>query len=131
MHFLIHYFLYKKSKLTFPYYTIGYYDFPETYLRSRKLEILRRKFYKANLMKQLKKLGITKKELVDYYFELKNCKDIVRKIYEIQAKVPRSRYGGYPNPEIFYILMRKIKPKIVVETGVSFGVTSSFILQAM
>jgi predicted O-methyltransferase YrrM len=35
------------------------------------------------------------------------------------------------NPEIFYILMRKIKPKIVVETGVSFGVTSSFILQAM
>jgi predicted O-methyltransferase YrrM len=27
--------------------------------------------------------------------------------------------------------MRKIKPKIVVETGVSFGVTSSFILQAM
>jgi predicted O-methyltransferase YrrM len=27
--------------------------------------------------------------------------------------------------------MRKIKPKIVVETGVSFGITSSFILQAM
>jgi len=27
--------------------------------------------------------------------------------------------------------MRKIKPKVVVETGVSFGVTSSFILQAM
>jgi hypothetical protein len=61
MHFLIHYFLYNKSKLTFPYYTIGYYDFPETYLRSRKLELLRRKFYKVYLTKQLKKLGITKK----------------------------------------------------------------------
>jgi len=44
---LIHY-LYNKSKLTFPYITIGYYDFPETYLRSRRLELLRRKFYKAN-----------------------------------------------------------------------------------
>jgi hypothetical protein len=82
MHFLIHY-LYNKSKLTFPYITIGYYDFPETYLRSRRLELLRRKFYKANLMKQLKKLGITKKEIVDYYFGLRNCKDIIRKIYEI------------------------------------------------
>ena len=127
---LIHY-LYNKSKLTFPYHTIGYYDFPETYLTSRRLELLRRKFYKASLMKQLKKLGISKKELVDYYSGLRNCKDIIRKIYEIQAKVPRSRYGGYPNPEIFYILMRKVKPNIVVETGVSFGVTSSFILQAM
>jgi predicted O-methyltransferase YrrM len=56
---------------------------------------------------------------------------MIRKIYEIQTKVPRSRYDGYPNPKIFYILMRKIKPKIVVETGVSFGITSSFILQAM
>jgi len=130
MYFII-YIFYKKSKLTFPYHTLGYYDFPETYLRSRKLELLRRKFYKANLMKQLNKLGITKKELMDYYYGLRNCKDIIRKIYEIQAKVPRSRYGGYPNPEIFYILMRKVKPKIVVETGVSFGITSSFILQAM
>jgi hypothetical protein len=59
-------------------------------------------------MKQFKKLGISKKELVEYYSELRNCKDIIRKIYEIQAKVPRSRYGGYPNPEIFYILMRKV-----------------------
>jgi len=130
MYFII-YIFYKKSKLTFPYHTLGYYDIPETYLRSRKLELLRRKFYKANLMKQLNKLGITKKELMDYYYGLRNCKDIIRKIYEIQAKVPRSRYGGYPNPEIFYILMRKVKPKIVVETGVSFGITSSFILQAM
>jgi hypothetical protein len=130
MYFIIYNF-YKKSKLTFPYYTIGYYDFPETYLGSRKLELLRRKFYKVYLTKQFKKLGITKKELMDYYSGLRNCKDIIRKIYEIQAKVPRSRYGGYPNPEIFYILMRKVKPKIVVETGVSFGVTSSFILQAM
>jgi len=125
MYFIIYNF-YKKSKLTFPYHTLGYYDFPETYLRSRKLELLRRKFYKVYLIKQLKKLGISKKEFMDYYFELRNCKDIIRKIYEIQAKVPRSRYGGYPNPEIFYILMRKIKPKIVVENGVSFGVTSSF-----
>ena len=62
-------------------------------------------------MKQLKKLGITKKELMDYYSELRNCKDIIRKIYEIQAKVPRSRYGGYPNPEIFYILNEKGKTK--------------------
>jgi len=30
---LIHY-LYNKYKLTFPYHTIGYYDLPETYLRS-------------------------------------------------------------------------------------------------
>jgi predicted O-methyltransferase YrrM len=62
---------------------------------------------------------------------LKNCKDIIRRIYEIQKRVPRPRYGGFPNPEIFYILVRKIRPKIVVETGVSFGITSSFILQAM
>jgi hypothetical protein len=46
-------------------------------------------------MKQLKKLGISKKELMDYYSGLRNCKDIIRKIYESQAKVPRSRYGGY------------------------------------
>jgi hypothetical protein len=45
-------------------------------------------------MKQLKKLGISKKELMDYYAELRNCKDIIRKIYEIQTKVLRSRYGG-------------------------------------
>ena len=59
MYFIIYNF-YKKSKLPFPYYTLGYYDYPETYLRSRKLELLRRKFYKANLMKHLKKLGISK-----------------------------------------------------------------------
>jgi hypothetical protein len=106
MHFIIYNF-YKKSKLTFPYHTIGYYDFPETYLRARKLELLRRKFYKVYLTKQFKKLGISKKELMDYYSELKNCKDIIRKIYEIQSKVPRSRYGGYPNPEIILYLDKK------------------------
>jgi hypothetical protein len=130
MYFIIYNF-YKKSKLTFPYYTIGYYDFPETYLGSRKLELLRRKFYKVYLTKQFKKLGITKKELMDYYSGLRNCKDIIKKIHEIQTNVPRPRYGGYPNPEIFYILMRKVKPNIVIKTGVGFGVTSSFILQAM
>jgi hypothetical protein len=85
MYFIIYNF-YKKSKLTFPYYTIGYYDFPETYLGSRKLELLRRKFYKVYLTKQFKKLGITKKELMDYYSGLRNCKDIKEKYMKSKQK---------------------------------------------
>ena len=81
------------------YFNLNFYKYrllwlPETYLRSGRLDLLRRKFYKSYLMKQFKKLGISKKELVDYYYELRNCKDIIRKIYEIQTKVLRSRYGG-------------------------------------
>jgi hypothetical protein len=131
---LFEYFYYflKKTAIVEPYYTISYYDFPETYLKSRKLELLRRKFFWRYLIMHFNKLGINKKEFVYFYCEcLKNCKDMIRRIYEIQKRVPRPRYGGFPNPEIFYILVRKIRPKIVIETGVSFGITSSFILQAM
>jgi hypothetical protein len=38
---------------------------PQKIFKIKKLELLRRKFYKANLMKLLKKLGISKKGLVD------------------------------------------------------------------
>lgn len=57
--------------------------------------------------------------------------DVITNMYILQKSLPRLRYGGYPNPEVLYILIRRIRPKILVETGVSFGVTSSFILQAL
>jgi len=130
--FRLIYNLHKKTNMTLPYYTFGYYDFPETFLRSKKLEKLRRKFYFGYLIKQLNKLGIDKNKFYLFYQQsLINCKDIIKNILEVQSKVPRSRYGGYPNPEVFYIIIRALKPEIVIETGVSFGVTSSFILQAM
>ena len=66
-----------------------------------------------------------------YQQSLINCKDIIKNILEVQRRVPRSRYGGYPNPDVFYIIIRALKPEIVIKTVVSFGVTSSFILQAM
>jgi len=59
--FKLIYNLHKKTNMTFPYHTLGYYDFPETFLRSKKLEKLRRKFYVGYLTKQLNKLGIDNK----------------------------------------------------------------------
>jgi len=125
----IFYKLINYSKLLFPYYSISVYDFPETYLGSKTLEKFRRKIYLYYIYNLLKK--ISNSELFKYYHDLKNCKELFINLIRLQSKIPRERFGGYPHPEIFYFLMRIIKPEIVIETGVSFGVTSAFMLQAL
>jgi len=40
-------------------------------------------------------------------------------------------YGQIAFPELLYVLVKLIKPKVIVETGVSAGVSSAYILQAL
>jgi len=64
------------------------------------------------------------KQTVDLYKERKfNPKD--KRSYDKLKKDIKNPY------QILYFLVRKLKPKIIVETGVASGVSSGFILQAI
>ena len=49
----------------------------------------------------------------------------------IEAKLSGVNYGQVAIPELLYVLVRKLCPKTVVETGVAAGVSSAYILQAL
>jgi len=50
---------------------------------------------------------------------------------KIESKLGGINYGQMVSPEMIYVLVRKLCPQIVVETGVSAGVSSAYILQAL
>jgi len=49
----------------------------------------------------------------------------------ITSKLGGVNYGQIIAPELLYVLVRKLCPKVVVETGVAAGVSSAYILQAL
>jgi predicted O-methyltransferase YrrM len=49
----------------------------------------------------------------------------------IANKLKDTNYGQLAVPELLYVLVRKLCPAVVVETGVAAGVSSAYILQAM
>lgn len=49
----------------------------------------------------------------------------------VEAKLSGVNYGQIIVPELLYVLVRKLCPETVVETGVAAGVSSAYILQAL
>jgi len=49
----------------------------------------------------------------------------------INTKLDKLNYGQVVAPELLYVLVRKFRPSVVVETGVSAGVSSAYILKAL
>lgn len=49
----------------------------------------------------------------------------------IKDNLNGENYGQIAFPELLYVLVRIIKPKVIVETGVSAGVSSAYMLQAL
>lgn len=50
---------------------------------------------------------------------------------DVKEKLGGVNYGQIAFPELIYVLVSMVKPEIVVETGVSAGVSSAYILQAL
>jgi predicted O-methyltransferase YrrM len=49
----------------------------------------------------------------------------------IRNKLNGKHYGEMYAPELLYVIVRQFKPNIIVETGVSSGVSSAYMLQAL
>jgi hypothetical protein len=75
---------------------------------------------------------IPEKKFKSYLNEIKNDTQFLdyleRKHMQIRKK-PLSKPQGWT--ELLYVLIRHVKPKIILETGVFDGVSSSFILKAL
>jgi len=48
-----------------------------------------------------------------------------------KSAIPQASDGSWTLGEIMYLVCRILSPSIVIETGVGFGITSAYILQAM
>lgn len=114
-----------------PHYSelIYAYNFPETFLRARSLEKLRRKFFLAHVRRTLtREFG---EEILGDYSLLSREHRLVTRIRELSRSIPRPRFGGFSRPEDLYAIVRRLRPELVVETGVGYGASSAFILQAL
>jgi hypothetical protein len=49
----------------------------------------------------------------------------------IRKKLKGMHYGQMYAPELLYVLVRQFKPNVIVETGVSAGISSAYMLQAL
>lgn len=49
----------------------------------------------------------------------------------ISNELNGNNYGQMYAPELLYVMVRQFKPNVVVETGVSAGISSAYILQAL
>lgn len=80
----------------------------------------------------LKKVAnISQQEIIEYEKEIK-VSAIVDKIKKSYFKIRRKHLLSIQKwHEIIYFLVRKTKPKTIVETGVFDGISSAFILQAL
>jgi predicted O-methyltransferase YrrM len=86
------------------------------------------------LITQLSKLLATDVDAVLCEEELSIVeKQVVRRISALpsQAPFPLSHNGDFGLARLCYLLVRVTRPSTVVETGVCYGVTSAFLLQAL
>jgi predicted O-methyltransferase YrrM len=73
-------------------------------------------------------LGWHQWDVEEYLYGIRNKKDFQ---ITLRERLGFINYGQMVSPEILYVIIRLLRPKIVVETGVSAGVSSAFILQAL
>lgn len=64
---------------------------------------------------------------------LKSLRDVIigRRLASKKSPIPQTSDGSWILAEILYMVCRILQPSVVVETGVGFGVTSTYILQAL
>jgi predicted O-methyltransferase YrrM len=73
-------------------------------------------------------LGLDISKISSYLSEIKNNH---RFLDELNGQLGKENYGQIAFPESLYVLVRLTKPKIILETGVSAGVSSAYLLQAL
>ena len=76
----------------------------------------------------VRKLGFDSWGMVNYWLAIRNESEFNEHIRERLQGVD---YGQVVIPELLYVLVRKLCPAKVVETGVAAGVSSAYILQAL
>jgi cephalosporin hydroxylase len=72
-------------------------------------------------------LALTERELVEIDNAVRQKTEEIRSL----APIPLSYNADLLLARLCYVLCRVIKPAVVVETGVAYGLTSAFILQAL
>ena len=100
-------------------------------IRNPKLIINLSNFDKAYCSYFQSKLKYAKKLYEENKFDSCNNKQILEEIKKINEKILKefSRNEAYFIP--LYFLVRRLKPNLIIETGVHRGVSSLFILQAL
>jgi len=77
-------------------------------------------------------MGYTKTNtqcLADYWQAITSKRDLYTDIKRALVASPHSNLQEAP--EYLYVIMRVLRPEVVVETGVAAGISSAFILQAL
>jgi len=95
------------------------------------------KFQPMELPEAISQLSNILKSPIDIFIAEEECRiiesTIKKKIQEIENNAPSSlgHNADFSLAKLCYGFCRIIKPDIVVETGVAYGVTSAFLLQAL
>jgi len=79
----------------------------------------------------LQPLEVRAETISRYHEEILSAVEFNRHITETLAKTGRTQYGQIRGGDILYMVVRAVKPLVVVETGVAAGVSSAFILKAL
>lgn len=87
-----------------------------------------KKVIKLQVKRLMRQVGANIDNLEGYWEAVASKHDLHKYIL---AAVEGSYYGELLAPESLYIIVRMLKPEIVVETGVAAGISSAFILQAL
>jgi len=74
------------------------------------------------------KIGADSSDVLQFWHDVQHNLQFNRHIF---GKLKDINYGQIYAPELLYALVRKFRPSIVVETGVSAGISSAYMLQAM
>jgi hypothetical protein len=70
----------------------------------------------------------TSSETFIYWSKVQSNLQLNRYVFD---KLGGKNYGQMVAPELLYCIVRETRPSVVVETGVSAGISSAYILQAM
>ena len=73
-------------------------------------------------------MGISTSSLKDYWEAIASKRDLYAYMYGALAG---TYYGELQTPQFLYVIVRTLKPAVVVETGVAAGVSSALILEAL
>lgn len=88
----------------------------------------KKKVVELELLRITKEYNAKRIQVKEYYEEIRQEVDFNAHISKVLNK---AYYGQFQDREELYVLLRVIKPDVVLETGVAAGLSSAFILKAL
>jgi predicted O-methyltransferase YrrM len=120
-----------------PKINLNYHSFKEAIRVSRKDPLALYDYVfnglEASVVNQsdrlMQKIGFDTWDLYNYWDAIK--KNVQFNECLNACGVRNGNYGQVVAPELLYVIVRKLCPELVIETGVSAGISTSYILQAL